>query len=62
MERVANDGLICIHEENNKSSIIEINCETDFAAKNLEFLNFSENLSKLCFELKGDLNNLKKKK
>ena len=62
MERIANDGLICIHEENNKSSIIEINCETDFAAKNLEFLNFSENLSKLCFELKGDLNNLKKKK
>ena len=62
MERVANDGLICIHEKNNKSSIIEINCETDFVAKNLEFLNFSENLSKLCFELKGDLNNLKKKK
>ena len=62
MERVANDGLICVHEENNKLSIIEINCETDFAAKNLEFLNFSENLSKLCFELKGDLNNLKKKK
>ena len=62
MERVANDGLICVYEENNKSSIIEINCETDFAAKNLEFLNFSENLSKLCFELKGDLNNLKKKK
>jgi len=62
MERVANDGLICVHEENNKLSIIEINCETDFAAKNLEFLKFSENLSKLCFELKGDLNNLKKKK
>ena len=62
MERIANDGLICIHEENNKSSIIEINCETDFAAKNLEFLNFSEKLSKLCFELKGDLNNLKKRK
>ena len=62
MERVANDGLICVHEEKNKLSIIEINCETDFAAKNSEFLNFSENLSKLCFELKGDLNNLKKKK
>ena len=62
MERVANDGLICIHEENNKSSIIEINCETDFTAKNIEFLNFSENLSKICFELNGDLNNLKKKK
>jgi len=62
MERVANDGLICVHEENNRLSIIEINCETDFAAKNVEFLNFSENLSKLCFEVKGDLNNLKKKK
>ena len=62
MERVANDGLICIQEENNKSSIIEINCETDFAAKNSEFLKFSENLSKLCFELRGNLNNLKKKK
>jgi len=62
MQRVANDGLICIHEENNKSSIIEINCETDFAAKNSEFVNFSENLSELCFRLKGDLNNLKKKK
>ena len=62
MERVANDGVVCIYEENNKSSIIEINCETDFAAKNLEFLNFAENISKLCFELNGDLNNLKKKK
>ena len=62
MVRIANEGLICIHEENNKSSIIEINCETDFAAKNSEFLKFSENLSKLCFELRGNLNNLKKKK
>ena len=60
MERVANDGVVCIYEENNKLSIIEINCETDFAAKNIEFLNFSENLSKLCFEINGDLNNLKK--
>ena len=49
MERVANDGLICVHEENNKLSIIEINCETDFAAKNLEFLNFSEKLKNSRF-------------
>ena len=62
MDRVANDGLICIYEENNKHSIVEINCETDFAAKNLEFLNFSENLSRLCFNSKGDLNNLFKVK
>ena len=62
MERVANEGLACIYEKNNKSSIIEINCETDFAAKNSEFLDFSESLSKLCFETKGNLNNLKKDK
>jgi elongation factor Ts len=55
MERVANEGLVCIYEKN-------INFETDFAAKNSEFLNFSESLSKLCFETKGNLNNLKKDK
>ena len=60
MERVANDGLVCIHEEDNKASIVEINCETDFVAKNSEFINFSENLSRLCFQKKGDLENLKK--
>ena len=62
MERIANDGLVCVYEKNNKTSILEINCETDFVAKNLDFLNFSENLSKLCFEQKGDLNILKKAK
>ena len=59
MERVANEGLVCIYEKNNKVSILEINCETDFVAKNLDFLNFSENLSELCFEQKGNLKNLK---
>lgn len=62
MQRVANDGLVCIYKKNNKASILEINCETDFVAKNLEFLNFSERLSKLCFEEKGNLNKLKKAK
>ena len=62
MDRVANDGLVCVYEENNKISILEINCETDFVAKNLEFLNFSESVSKLCFKQKGDLNSLKKSK
>ena len=40
MERVANDGLVCIYEENNKASILEINCETDFVAKNSEVFKF----------------------
>ena len=37
MERVAKDGLVCLYEENNKASILEINCETDFVARNEEF-------------------------
>ena len=60
MERNAKEGLICIYEENDKASIMEINCETDFVAKNKEFLNFSETLSKICFEQKGELGKLKK--
>ena len=37
MERVAADGLISIYENDNKFSIIEVNSETDFVAKNDEF-------------------------
>ena len=40
MERVAADGLISICEEKNKFSIIEVNSETDFVAKNNEFIKF----------------------
>tara|TARA_B100000959_G_C14876371_1_gene580600 strand:+ start:267 stop:1127 length:861 start_codon:yes stop_codon:yes gene_type:complete len=60
LERVANDGLICIKEEKNQISIIEINCETDFVAKNKEFINFSEELSLICFKEKGNLEKIKK--
>jgi len=60
LERVANDGLICIKENNNQISIIEINCETDFVAKNKEFINFSEELSSISFKEKGNLEKIKK--
>ena len=56
MERVAAEGLILIHEENNQCSITEINCETDFVAKNKEFINFSKDVSKLLsFAIKSPL-------
>jgi len=48
MERIAADGLVCICEKENKFSIIEINTETDFAAKNNEFIKFVEEISKLA--------------
>jgi len=48
MERVAADGLVCICEKKNRFSIIEVNSETDFVAKNNEFIKFVEELSELA--------------
>ena len=45
MSRSANEGVIAITENNQKSSIIEINCETDFVAKNNDFIIFVKELS-----------------
>ena len=53
MERVAAEGLICISEENNKFSMIEINSETDFVAKNNEFIEFGVELSKIVLTKSG---------
>ena len=62
MERTAKEGLICIYNSEEGKSIIEINCETDFVAKNNDFLNFCQNLSKINFINKGNLEKIKKTK
>ena len=62
MSRTANEGLVLIKEEKGLISIIEINSETDFVAKNIDFINFCKELSDLNFISKGileDLNNCK---
>ena len=48
MSRVAAEGLVCIYEQNNKFSMVEINSETDFVAKNSQFINFAEEVSQLA--------------
>ena len=58
MERVAADGLVCICEKENKFSIIEINTETDFAAKNNEFIKFVEEISKLALINSGKIDGI----
>ena len=58
MERVAADGLVCIYEKDNNFSMIEINCETDFVAKNKDFINFSEEISKLSFSKFGKMDDI----
>ena len=47
MSRSANEGLISISENDQRTSIIEINCETDFVAKNNDFITFTEELSEM---------------
>ena len=64
MDKTAAEGLICISEYENKFSIIEINSETDFVAKNDEFIRFAEEVSKLALTASGkidDILNLKMK-
>ena len=55
MERVAADGLVCIYEKKNKFTIVEINSETDFVAKNNEFIKFVEEISKLALISSGKM-------
>jgi len=53
MGRVASEGLVTICEKNNKFAITEINCETDFVAKNEEFIKFSEEISQITLLKSG---------
>ena len=58
MSRTASEGLALVKEDNNEMSIIEINSETDFVAKNEDFISFCKELSEINFLTKGDLDKL----
>ena len=58
MSRTASEGLALVKEENEQVSLIEINSETDFVAKNKDFINFCKELSEINFSNKGDLDKL----
>ncbi len=60
-DRGASEGLITICNKENSSSIVEINSETDFVAKNPEFNKFCEKIATLCISSK-DIEDLKEKK
>ena len=62
MDRTASDGLVLAKEVNGEISIIEINSETDFVAKNQDFINFCKELSSINFSAKGDLKKLNNSK
>ena len=62
MSRTAAEGLALIKESEGKLSIIEINSETDFVAKNNDFISFCKELSELNFSVKGNLEDLSNSK
>jgi len=59
MSRIAADGLVLIYEKNGMISVIEINSETDFVAKNKEFITFCKEISEINFKTQGDIKKIK---
>jgi elongation factor Ts len=55
MSRTASEGLVVVHENNGDISILEINSETDFVAKNKDFISFCKEVAEINFIQKGDL-------
>ena len=62
MSREANEGVIAASGDEKKISLIEVNCETDFVAKNDNFINFVKELSELNNSYNSNLEELKKLK
>ena len=60
--RVAAEGLVGVHVENNQACLIEINSETDFVSRNEKFQKFVSECLKIAIKSNGDLNNLLKSK
>ena len=60
MSRDAKEGVIVVSGDSKKTSLIEVNCETDFVAKNDDFLNFVKELSEINNQCSSDKNQLNK--
>jgi len=62
MSRDAKEGVIAVSENDKQISLIEVNCETDFVAKNDDFINFVKEISDLNNIVNSNLDDLKKSK
>jgi elongation factor Ts len=60
MSRDAKEGVIATSGDENKISVLELNCETDFVAKNDDFVRFAKELSDLNNQNDSNLDKLKK--
>ena len=55
-DREASEGVVLAKSSDNKGAIISLNCETDFVAKNADFVALAENILDLALEnLPADL-------
>ena len=59
MSRDAKEGVVVVSGDNKKTSVIEVNCETDFVAKNNDFVLFVKELSELNNNCSSNLEKLK---
>ena len=62
MSRTANEGVVALQNSDKQCSIIEVNCETDFVAKNNDFINFVKEISIINDLNSSNLDKLKNSK
>ena len=62
MSREANEGVVAVSGDEKKLTLIEVNCETDFVAKNDNFVTFVKELSELNLQSNANIDDLKKSK
>ena len=58
MGRNASEGLALVYNKSDEVAVVEINSETDFVAKNKDFLSFSKEISKINFEVSANIEKL----
>ena len=59
MSRDAKEGVVAVSGDDKKISLIEVNCETDFVAKNDDFIKFVKELSDLNHRVNSNIESLK---
>ena len=58
MSREAKEGVIVVSENESQNSIVEVNCETDFVAKNNDFIEFVKEISDINLKCSSDMEKL----
>ena len=59
MSRDAKEGVVVVSGDSKKISVIEVNCETDFVAKNDDFISFVKELGELNNQKNSNIDHLK---